>query len=357
MTATRLQRITYGFIAAATLIALADVTALRLLSLSLEEPALVYAVMLDLMLVLPALYWFMVLRPRGKSIGGIMAFPLLGAAAAWLLTPMSQRELVWGASWPVKLAVLAAEIAFIAYGARRIYGLAKDYRTAARTEADTMEAWRSAIHSRFAGSKLAPLLLHESSMIYYLLLSWRQKKPAARNEAERTFTYHKKTNQTLYSAILTKIILIEGVCVHLLVSQWSHWAAWLLTIADVWLLALIWSDCRASALQPVKLKEDSLRLRYGLRIQGDIPLASIAAVSSSREFQLDPKEMKHAAGPIFGAPNVKIELKERMKVEGLLFQSTQVDTIYLLLDEPEAFVQELGLGESSPGVRPSREDE
>lgn len=135
----------------------------------------------------------------------------------------------------------------------------------------------------------------------------------------------------LYAAILSKIIVFEGVFVHLLVSQWSHVAAWVLTIADLWLLALIWADCRASVLQPVILLDDRLRVRYGLRIQADIPLSSIASATGAREFNPEPQEMKHALGPVLGTPNVRIELNREVKAEGLLFLPKGVKCLYLTL--------------------------
>jgi len=340
MVASKLHRSAYGFLVLCFLIVAANLTMLRVFSLSAEEPSLVYASMFDFMLVIPFLYWFMVLRPRGRSFSSVMAFPLLGAGAVWLMVPAAQRGMVWGAAWPVEVAIVAAELAFIAYEVRIVYRMVKGYRVAARVEKDTMEAWRIAIRNGTSGGKLASVLLHDVSLVYYLLFSWRRSRETA-DQGELSFTYHKETSQVLYSAIFTKIILMEGIVVHLLVAQWSHWAAWIFTIADLWLLALIWADCRASVLQPVRLRDDRLRLRYGLRIQADIPLSSIASVASAREYHPEPQEMKRAVGPLFGTPNVRIELNRETRAEGFLFLPKQVDCLYLALDEPDVFVREL----------------
>lgn len=152
----------------------------------------------------------------------------------------------WG--WLVELLLIAAELAFVGYEARIAYRVIKNFRKVSREERDTTEALRIAVHEGIGRGKPASLVLHEASMMYYLLFSWRRKREE--ESADKVlFSYHKKTNQVLYAAILTKVILIEGIVVHLLLQSWSHWAAWILTIADLWLLALIWGDCRASVLQ------------------------------------------------------------------------------------------------------------
>jgi hypothetical protein len=198
---------------------------------------------------------------------------------------------------------------------------------------------RKAVHDGIGQGKLASLVLHDASLMYYLLFSWRRRHEINSGSAF-LFSYHKNTNQVLYSAIITKIIFIEGIIVHLLLQQWSHWAAWILTIADLWLLALIWGDCRASVLQPVKINGNTVRLRYGLRIQADIRLEDIVDVSSAREFHPDAKELKDAVSSLI-TPNIRIELKQPTMVNGLLFIPRKVKILYLALDKPEAFVQEL----------------
>lgn len=323
------------------LIAIVDMISVRVLLLAEEEPMLVYAVLFDFMLVIPFLYWLLVLRKKGKSIAKVMAFPLLGALAAWLILPSAHRSIVWNAIWPVEFLIIAAEVAFISYELRIAYRVIKEFRKAARYEADTAEALRVAVHDGIGRGKLAAVLLHDASLVYYLLFSWKRKRQTNSGDSSALFSYHKKTNQVLYSAILTKIILIEGIVVHLLVQQWSHWAAWILTIADLWLLALIWGDCRASVLQPVKIVNGTLRLRYGLRIQADIPLHAIAEIASAREFHPDVQEQRKSALPILGTPNVKIALKQPVNINGLLFLPRKVTTIYLALDEPDAFAREL----------------
>ncbi|MCD9022554.1 hypothetical protein [Cohnella silvisoli] len=338
MVVHKLQRSTFWFFAITLLILMTDIISVRAFSLVEEDPVFVYAVMFDFMLVIPFLYWLFILRKKGKSIAKILPFPIVGALAVWLVLPAPMRSTVWNAVWPVELLIIVAEIAVIGYEIRTVYRVIKSFRSVSRQEPDTAEALRKAVRDGVGQGKLASLVLHDASLVYYLLFSWRKGKRVS--DGTNLFSYHRKTNQVLYSAIITKIIIIEGIVVHLLLQQWSHWTAWILTIADLWLLALIWGDCRASVLQPIRIIGDSVRLRYGLRIQADIRLEDIADISSVREFHPDAKELKDAASSLV-TPNIRIELKRPAKVNGLLFLPREVTRIYMALDEPEAFVQEL----------------
>jgi hypothetical protein len=338
MAVHKLQRSTFWFLAITLLILMTDMICVRDFSLAEEDPVFVYAVMFDFMLVIPFLYWLFILRKKSKSIAKILPLPFVGALAVWLVLPVPMRSTVWNAIWPVEMLIMVAEIAIIGYEIRTVYRVIKSFRNVTRQEPDTVEALRKAVREGVGQGKLASLILHDASLVYYLLFSWRRRIRVS--DGTNLFTYHRKTNQVLYSVIITKIIIIEGIVVHLLLQQWSHWAAWILTMGDLWLLALIWGDCRASVLQPIKIIGDSVRLRYGLRIQADIRLKDIADVSSTREFHPDAKELKDAASSLV-TPNIRLELKRPAKVNGLLFLPREVTRIYLALDEPEAFVQEL----------------
>lgn len=340
MVAAKWKRSSYLFIALLLLIVSADMAFIRL-SQPEEDRILVYAVLFDFVLVLPFLYWFIMMRPKGKSIVKVAPLPIIGAAAAWVALPESLRGLVWQTIWPIEAVIIAVELVFIGYELRVAYRFIRHYRLAAKHEPNTAEALRIAMVEGFGRGKLAGFLLHDLSMLYYLFFSWGRKRKSAAESSVSRFTYHRTTSRTLYAAIITKIMFLEGVAMHLLLQQWSHWAAWIMTIADAWLLALIWADNRASRLQPIQFDGRLLKLRYGLQIQADIPLTAIANIACSTEYHPDRQEQKESAIALLSTPNVRIELLQPLQIEGLLFQIRTVKYIYLAVDEPKAFVQQV----------------
>jgi hypothetical protein len=338
---SKLPRSTFWFMMIALVILLADFATARLLSSTSDDKLVVYAILVDLMLVIPFLYWLFIVRKSKKSVGKVLFLPLLGAMLAWLFLPAHLRPMIWKIIVPFETLLFVVEAVFIVYEVRVLFEIVRRFRQISRQEQDFGEALRMTMEERLGLGKLASLMLHDVTMFYYLLFSWKKKPVELRNETTAYFTYHRNTSQVLMYAIFTKIILVEGVAVHLLMQQWSSTAAWIFTIADIWLLVLIWADCRASILNPINLQAGRLRLRVGLRIQADIPVEYIAAVTSSSQFLLNNQDRKEAVQPIFGTPNVKIELSRPLRIQGLLFLPRQCQTIYLALDEPEFFVKQI----------------
>ncbi|MFC5467442.1 hypothetical protein ACFPPD_01845 [Cohnella suwonensis] len=332
----RLQRSTFWSLGVLLFILAADIAAIRSFPKGGYESILVYAFLIDFMLVVPFLYWLLFMRRRGKPIKKALLLPLFGAVAAWFVLPAQRRHLVTDVAWWIELAIFALELAVLYAEARLVIKLVRAFRQARRERPDTAEALRVAVHGGIGRGRMPSFALHDATLLYYLLFSWRRKRPVA--DGVMTFSYHKETHQALYCGIFTKIIALEGIFTHLVVADLTTaWLAWIVTVGDLWLLALIWGDYRASVLQPVKLAGDVLTIRYGMRIQSDIPMSRIAEVSVAREYRVYDKEHGTKATPVLGTANVRIKLMEPTRAEGLLFQPRAVDVVYLALDDPHAF--------------------
>lgn len=343
MTRMKLSRSAYWFVSLMLLILCVDSLAVRIAP---EEQLLTYAALFDFMIVIPFLYWMFIIRKSGRKLTAVMPLPILGALAAWLVFPASMRGAIWHAAWPIELLIIAAEVAILTYEARLIVMMIRRFRQVRSDEPDTIEAIKKSVSDVAGQSKLASFIVHDISMIYYLLFSWKRKREQllesnsdTEQAVEYGFTYHRETNQILMAAIVTKILVIETAVLHLLLMQWSPIAAWIVTVLELWLLIPIWADCRAAVLQPIKLNNEQLRIRYGLRIQADIPLDNIAEITSSTSYEISKTELKSSAGPVFGTPNVKIVLKREARVEGVFYWPRNVRTIYLAVDQPEKFVR------------------
>ncbi|MGF7033845.1 hypothetical protein J2T17_004793 [Paenibacillus mucilaginosus] len=340
------------FLFLAALILLLDCAAARWSHGASEDRLIAYAVLFDLMLVVPLLYWFLVARPAGKPFLRILPFAALGTFVSWLVLPAALKETAWTVYWPLELLLIAAEALILFYEGRLLYRAAGRFRELVGEEPDTAERLRRAVREVLGEGVVSSVLLHDALMLYYVFCTWTKKADVTPSDSKKySYTYHRNNNQILYAAMLTKILLLETAALHLIVQTWSTAAAWLLTAADLWLLTLIWADCRASVLQPVRLSAGGLRLRYGLRIQADLPWNRIASVEGVEWDVRRPEERRAAVLPLFGTPNVRIRLRSPARVQGLLLLPCEVTAIYLSLDEPERFIQEWGLMAQDQGDR------
>jgi hypothetical protein len=127
--------------------------------------------------------------------------------------------------------------------------------------------------------------------------------------------------------------LFEIVPVHLLLHRWSPLAAWVATslslYAMIWLIGL----ARSITLQPVVVGPDSVDIRFGLLFRLRIPRDEIASIRGA--------EPGDTVVPRRSEPNVCLQLRRRMKAEGALGMTRQVDRIALAADEPAEFQRAL----------------
>jgi len=305
-----------------------------------SERLLAAAVSFDFIVIVPLLYYMLIARrqpaPHAKASALAKALPYaaLGALLAWFTLPNGMHASVW----IVELVLLPVEALFI--GCELRYA-ALAYRKVRRRQAESGQSFPEALAAVLGPGKLKAYIRHDVSVLYYLLGSWKAEASSSRTTADRTFTYHRQTGLLVTVALLTKVLLFEAVVVHLLARMWSETLAWLPTLGTVWLLAMLWADCRRSVLESIRLTDDVALIRCGLRLQADIPYKLIAEVQSGREFKPAKAERRTSAETMLGTANVRIALHEPIVAEGLLFQPRRVAFIYLSLDEPEAFAAAL----------------
>ncbi|MEC0242146.1 hypothetical protein P4H66_20285 [Paenibacillus dokdonensis] len=326
------------FIVCMCLILLTDSYAVRRTSFGTDQQLLNYALLFDFVLVIPLMYWLLIVRKKGGGMLKVLQAAVPCIILAWIALPASGRSMLTAAPLPLKLTLTALEILMIAVEARLAFVLFKRFRGNLRLHGTTAEALRlSTAERQTKPSVFSSFIVNDILMVYYLIFSWK-RKPVISEPDITLFSYHRKTGQIVLAAVFTHVIAIETFGMHLLVRQWSDIAAWILSAADFWLLSLLWADSRASVIQPLEVRQEQLRIRYGMRIQADVPYSRIAAIDTALEFHPDKNESRHAALPVV-TPNVRIELAEPMMVQTLLFMPRKVKTIYLALDEPSVFAQ------------------
>ncbi|MEC0369630.1 hypothetical protein [Paenibacillus chibensis] len=333
-----LQRAALLFVVFAVLILSVDSYAVRTTPLGTNQEIVNAALLFDVVIVIPLMYGLLIVRKKGQSMLKVLQAVIPCAVLAWIALPDSGRDLLTEAPPALKAAMTVLEGLFVMVEVRLAYGFIRRFRGNVKLYGSAAEAIRMSPSRRQAKpSALSALMVNDLLMVYYLFFSWKMK-PTITEPGTATFSYHRKTGQTVLAAVFTHVILIEAFGMHLLVRQWSDVAAWILSAADLWLLSLLWADCRASAIQPLEVCGNRLRIRYGMRIQADVPYSRITSVDTALEFHPNKQESRAAA--LSGVtPNVRIILTEPMTVQTLLFLPRKVTAIYLALDDPSAFVQ------------------
>jgi hypothetical protein len=290
---------------------------------AIERPDLVaVGVMLDLIVVVPLVYWFLAVRRGGWPRLSVVPVVLLGILAAALMLPQDRgllRDVVRVLAIPYEIGL----VTWIAVRTRRALR-----RTLG--DGDTLERMQSVARDVLPTRRVAEALAFEIAVLYYALLSWR-RRPA------EGFTCHRKSG---YGALVFALLLMmaaEGIPAHILVLRWSPVAAWILTALTVYGTVFFLADWRAMRLRPTLVDGDELRIRVGLRWTVTVPRERIAAVHKKRPPGSDPYIRASLPGPM----PLWIELTEPVTAKGPYGIEKRARWICLTVDDPEAFRQAL----------------
>jgi len=280
----------------------------------------------DVIAVVSALYYGLLVRPAIRGPRSVAAVALLGALHATYFFPGT--TIVRGMTPAVCEAGL---IAFVIAGVRR------DLKRAARTEADLdpLEAIRRYIERVVTTPFAAGLLTAELGILHYALFSWRAKPHAP--AGEQAFSIHKKAGRAELMALLPIACVFEIVPAHLVLRHWSPALAWVATGCSVYSVIWLVGLSRAFRLRPVLVARDYIDIRYGLLFQSRLPAAMITRIR--RAEALDARD----AVPRKSTPALCIELAAPVDAKGAFGMRKRVSRVAITPDDDKAFQRALAV--------------
>jgi hypothetical protein len=315
-----------SFALLATAVYAAEILTVRLAIPRAASPGLVAAaVAFDLIVVVPAAYWFLLLRGRQPASRVMPAF-LLGLMGAAAVLPATYRGIV-----PVvRLLAAPAELAvfgMIVLRARRAF------RQAPSAGADAAERFRDAAIASLPYRRAAEAVAYELSLLYYAVLGWRVKA----SKDESAFSYHVKSGYGGIVFALAAATVVEGAAVHLLVHGRSAPAAWFLSGMSAYGLLWMVGDYQAVRLRPIVVANDGLHLRTGLRWSVTVPWSDVAAVADAGRAPLPRRAPNWVRMTPIGAPRLIVQLRREAEVRGPYGITRRVQRIGLTVDDAARF--------------------
>ena len=282
------------------------------------------AVPFDLLVVVPALFYLLVIKKYKLSL--LFLLPVIALGSFFVFQVAKPDNLV--VVLTIAAFVVAAEIVVAVRGFMR---LQRAFCDARRASGDPSVWFFTLAKALVHFPRAAKLLGSELATAYYALFSWK-KQPLV-SQGATAFTYHKSGYVTVIGTIIC-LMPVEIVIVHLLVSQWSLAAATVLTILSVYGMLWLLGDCRASILRPITVSCDAISINSGLRFSTTAPLALIESVNTN-EFSL-PKSKTVNLG-IMGSPNVWLIFSDDIETETFTGAIKKTRAIGLSVDEASQF--------------------
>ncbi|RFP66144.1 hypothetical protein D0N36_05350 [Hymenobacter lapidiphilus] len=302
------------------------------------RPALPAAVSFDVLVLLPGLFYLLIVRPYrlpastvAAAFAGAVAAAFAGAVALafWLLPTAQQTYVQWAKHSLVAVEALVAGLALL-----NLRRLRLAYRVAAEENPDVVANLQVAFQTVF-GRPLAPLV-SEISLFYYALLSWRGR-PEIR-PTDQVFTAYRESAFTAYFATVGLLSVVEMGVAHVLLLRWSPTAALWGGLLHGYGLLLLLAHLRAVRLRPVRLTDSGeLVLRVGFLWELRLPATAITACIPINDVPPAAPGLVNAARLLLTPPNLLLTLNEPHYASGPYGLPQTVERLALYLDAPQKF--------------------
>lgn len=319
---------TAWFLLAAALIYAANVGLSRWVGATAPVPE--WAVGFDLLLLVPALYLWLMRPARRQALLGVAAALSMGILVGAFIIPAADKQL-----WPwlerLRWVGLGALVLVQAVLIARVAADLWRSRHAAHTEA----ALHGAI-SRFLGDGVSARVVQADARLWLYLL--RRRPRLAWPEPAFYSARHggNASNQLGFLWLVAAEIPIVHGLLHVLAGP-----AWALgvTAASLYGLAFLYAEYRATLLRATTLEADALCLRQGLLIDIAVPYSAIAEVRAADA--RPPRKAKQLRVLGGGRANLLLRLHPGTRLQALA-GAREVEAVYLGVDTPAALMAALG---------------
>lgn len=309
-----------------------DITAARSALFNAKPHLLAVALLIDLALVVPLLYYYCIIRTGRLPLLTIAPVTMFGVLVASIVLPAEATNDLRN----IKYLAALPELIIAVYAFSKAKGTLQIYRHTEVASGDFVERLRLSFQKSLGEYAFVEVVVSELAVLYYALFSWRAVAPAP---PARTlhFSYHRKSNWASILAALLMIVAAEGFAVHFLIARWSNIAAWVLTASSVYGAVWLIGDYRAMCLRPIRIDEDALHIRLGLRWSARIPLCDIARVDSPGLDFVPQKSSGYLRSTVIGEPELLISLKHENIADGLFGLKKRFRQVGVAPDETGLF--------------------
>jgi len=244
------------FIALAVSICAAEIWIVSSAFFMQNPNALAFGVTVDLVIVIPSLYYFFVLRKKQAPIISLVPVIILSLAVASFILPAGQQNYLEA----VKKTVPLLELVALGYITTKIRAIIKNFHAFKQSEIYFIDALTKSCERVLGRLPVLGFVLTEFALVYFAFGGWF-KKFVSLDSNNLPFSYHRKNGYAAVLGIIMMILLAETTALHLLLRVWSKVAAWIFTGLSIYSLFWLLGDYHAMRLHPIILSRNILFIR------------------------------------------------------------------------------------------------
>ena len=293
-----------------------------------NQSTLSLAITIDLLLSIPAIYYFLIRKKKIPKTTVVPVFILGLVVASFIIPKENQYLLQLAKTWLLPLV----ELGILSYVAFKVY---KTVRLFKREKKNSIDFFTTAkkVSNEIAPGRIASLLATEIAVIYYSFFDWKKQKLK-----ENEFSYHKNTGSSTLLIGIILIIVIETVVIHMLLAKWNITIAWVLTGLSIYTIFQIIALIKSIPKRPIQIDGDKLYLKYGILNETDITIEDIESIIfTTKEIESDKEIKKLSPIAHIEGHNILIKLNKENILNGFYGFNKKYKTIAFFVDDKEAF--------------------
>ena len=283
---------------------------------------------IDLVILVPLLFWMLFIRTKRVSAVFLLPVFLLSFGAASLL--LSEEHLFFLKI--VGFVVPVAEVGVLFYVGYRVSRMIRAGHRAVSAVDDFYLGVRDQLKTVLDKPGIVGIFAYEISTFYYAFSRTRR----VASDSGRDFHYHTASSAGAIFLAILLAVLAESIGLHFLLMLWSKTAALVHLVLSLYAVIFFLGDYRAIRRRPHIISPDGISLRCGIRWDVKILPENLRSISKGGECSSDGDCLNIAP---FGQPTHIIELHDPVAVTGPYGITRTTRTIGIIVDERDAFTR------------------
>lgn len=289
------------------------------------------AILFDLILTLPIVYFFSIRKSKIPKTTIIPIF-FIGLLIASKILPLEKNII----SNIITYFLPVIESFVLIYLIFKIKSYRKIFLSKKKDHSDFYSIIKATNLELFP-EKIATLMSIEFSMVYFCFYKWRPKKVC-----ENEFSYHKESGIRAILLIVILMIIGETLGLHFLLKSWNSTAAWILTGISIYSGLQLLGFFKSLSQRPYYISKTELFLPYGILGEANVILDNIKEIELSTSIPEDNQEIKMLS-PLgeLDSFNIILHFKDELDYTG--FYGTKKSTYKLAIhvDKKQEFIDVL----------------
>lgn len=291
------------------------------------------AITLDVVIGIPVLFYFFVIRKFQLKLATILvAYLAAVGVAGWILPNEYEGYLAW-----FEFSLIFSEAILVGFLVFNIRKIIKQYRIESELRSDFILNLEASL--RKVIGKAAGAVVGEVAMLRYAFFFWKIKSEHL--PTQYPYTVHEKSGVAAMMGALMMATIAEATAVHLLLASWNYTVAIVLLLLSIYSFIFLIGYLVAIYKRPTIIENNQLTLRIGFVWYTVIDFDNIERVEVVKRIDEEDKSILNIASSILTSPNILITLKEPVTITWLYGMKKTSTKLAIFMDERDKFVKEL----------------